>query len=163
MSILETTKFVVENSEHVKINKVLLKKLGDEISNNFEKKKIIWDNENVHFTNQENPELLAKYILVLSSLNFCFWPGATKNNETFYFEYDFLSSKLKNVINNNSNAFDSLQLINLDKETFKSWFDDYELPNIDERVIFLFLKKRLDLYKKLVKGYTIILMDQLQI
>jgi hypothetical protein len=146
--VKETTATVVKEAKHVKINEQALKKVASEIANeiwsNNEKKpqnndgfleglSVIWDNEKVHFFDQHNPDISAQYILVLSALNFCFWPGATFDKKKQDIEYNFLAGCLKDVIVKDKNAFDSENLEKCTTQTLKSWFKGYELPQASER------------------------------
>ncbi len=73
-------------------------------------------------------ESLIDYIFVLDSLNFCFWPST--------WEYDDLANALKNVLDQDKEAFKPKNLIKLDLETFaKDYFNgNSEFPLLKERL-----------------------------
>lgn len=122
--IKKSTKHVLDEAKHVKINEDQLHLLQKEIS---EIKPIVWDNESCHYFDPKNDELSAKYILVLSSLNFCFWPEKD-------FEYHNLAGSLKNVIENDPKAFDSENLINMNEDKLAKWFKGTYFHQQSERV-----------------------------
>jgi hypothetical protein len=57
-----------------------------------------WDECGWHFSDGGSP-LTCQYIFVMDTLNFCFWP--TENN----FEYDTLAISLKNILEEDRDAF----------------------------------------------------------
>lgn len=122
--IKRSTKEVLEQAKHVKINENNLQTLKKEVS---EMKKIVWDNESCHYFDPKNEELSAKYILILSSLNFCFWPEDD-------FEYHNLAGSLKKVIENDPKAFDSENLVNMNEDKLAKWFNGIYFKQQSERV-----------------------------
>ncbi|EGC36294.1 hypothetical protein DICPUDRAFT_47225 [Dictyostelium purpureum] len=133
--IRETTAYVSSLSTHVKINE---QELVRECEDFLEKHKIkphkeIWADNWFHYCDIDIEhesstftDLTAKYILVLDTLNFCFWPEEG-------LEYEHLARGLKNVLIANPKAFDADQLAKVTTETLHNWFGR-ELPNISERV-----------------------------
>lgn len=88
---------------------------------------IEWDNEKVHYSEAEHePELSAQYILVLSALNFCFWPLEG-------FEYSDLASGLRDVLLRDRNAFDADRLMQVDEGTLCKWLRNDNIPMVTER------------------------------
>lgn len=75
LKVLETTKYVIENSELVGINREKIKELAEEWKQ--EKIKIpIWD-YSYHFF--DNSWRTCEYLFILDSLNFCYWAQNPKN------------------------------------------------------------------------------------
>ncbi|KAL0479648.1 hypothetical protein AKO1_010958 [Acrasis kona] len=93
-----------------------------------------WDNEKVHFRDLEDPDLTAQYILVLSSLNFCFWPGVKRPDgpEGEEYEYHHLAGALRDVLLEDKEAFSAASLSNCDEKTLLKWFK-CEIPQAAER------------------------------
>jgi hypothetical protein len=88
-----------------------------------------WDAEGWHYClDAPNGPLTCQYIFVLDALNFCFWP-------TPQLEYDHLAKNLKRVLENNSTAFSASSLATITKETLASWFEGFNLPQIEERIL----------------------------
>lgn len=145
--VRETTATVVKESKHVKIDDQELKKVANDIAKEIwsqsgkkqsddgflDTLSVIWDNEKVHFFDQHNPDISAQYILVLSALNFCFWPGATIDQKKKDIEYNFLAGCLKDVIEQDKDAFEAENLEKCTTQTLKSWFKGHELPLASER------------------------------
>jgi hypothetical protein len=75
-----------------------------------------------------NGPLTCQYIFVLDALNFCFWP-------TPGLEYDYLATCLRKVLENDSTAFSAENLSSISSTTLASWFPEYSLPELDERVL----------------------------
>ena len=67
-----------------------------------------WDKCGWHYCkdSKENGPLTCQYIFVMDSLNFCFWP-------TPALEYDILASRLRDVLEADSTAFDASNLANI--------------------------------------------------
>ncbi|KAM9995821.1 hypothetical protein ACTFIY_002020 [Dictyostelium cf. discoideum] len=133
--VRETTAWVSGLSKHVKINNEALDKECEDFLNKHRIKahKEIWADNWFHYCdidieNKESTftELTAKYILVLDTLNFCFWPDSE-------FEYHHLARGLKNALIANPKCFDADQLIKVTSETIHQWFGK-DLPNTSERV-----------------------------
>lgn len=122
---------ISESATYCTIVKDGVEKLAKEID---EMKPIIWDNEGAHFFNPENAEISAKYILVLSAMNFCFWPKVTRDGVKEEFEYHNLAGGLRNIAKESPNEFESDSLKNMDAERLKKWFGGLVLPQHEERV-----------------------------
>jgi hypothetical protein len=69
IDVLESTRYVIENSRFVKINRNRIKQLA-EILRQRKMRSIRWNYE-YHFF--DNGEKTCEYLFVLDSLNFCFW------------------------------------------------------------------------------------------
>ena len=58
-----------------------------------------WDEETIHYSDPERePELTAQYLLVLDSLNFCFWPFEGDGDTLPQLEYSFLATCLRDAL-----------------------------------------------------------------
>eukprot|EP01080_Neovahlkampfia_damariscottae_P002285 gene2285-2458_t len=141
--VKSTTNYVMKHSKHVKINFEKLKNFN-------EKEEIKWDFESVHYFKKEDEELSSRYILILSSLNFCFWPLNS-------FEYGDLAKGLKKTIENDPNSFNNENLMKMNEKTFLKWFDGIKLPQMDERIrlikeIGFGLEMKYKTVKNLIKG-----------
>ncbi len=153
-----TSAEIVKRSKHVKINQTVLqqqttklaKEVWDKIENEIEdgmdqvvsdagfieSLMIAWDGENWHYNAYKTePDLCAQYILVLSAMNFCFWPKATDvtSGELVEFEYDSLATGLRDVLLKDRHAFDADRLILVDENVLLEWFHQKALPNAAER------------------------------
>eukprot|EP01112_Ceratiomyxa_fruticulosa_P022828 TRINITY_DN8492_c0_g1_i1.p1 TRINITY_DN8492_c0_g1~~TRINITY_DN8492_c0_g1_i1.p1 ORF type:complete len:319 (-),score=70.69 TRINITY_DN8492_c0_g1_i1:75-1031(-) len=138
--IRETTEYVVRSAEYVKINhEALLKEVEILSQKPWVKEK--WGDNWFHYY-EPTSILTAQYVLVLDSLNFCFWQDEK-------LEYHHLASSLKNVLVNDSTAFDAEKLSNIDVHTFRKWMGGLIFPLEEERVrlvreIGLVLKQHFD-------------------
>ena len=115
---------------------------------------IEWDNEKVHFRDLNDEDTTAQYILVLSAMNFCFWPykknlSATLSNVVpslaqdgvsdnegdteEEFEYCDLAGSLRDVLLEDKNAFKASNLIHCSEETLFRWFKSRQVPLVSER------------------------------
>ncbi|EFC47622.1 predicted protein [Naegleria gruberi] len=143
-----TTQHVIENATHVSLNRKALIKTCSVIAETIKQKCktsnstslieslfIEWDNDTLHYRNLNEPELTCQYILVLSSINFCFWPlNDSVKDEKDEFEYGHLASGLRSVLQNNPNAFSSEELKQLTSEKLTEWFNGAKVPLLSERV-----------------------------
>lgn len=84
-----------------------------------------WGDYPTHYY-KEGSDLMAQYVLVLDSLNFCFWPN--KN-----IEYDHLAGPLRDVLLKDEHAFDGERLEKITKEELTSWLGA-DFPNLEERL-----------------------------
>ena len=98
-----------------------------------------WKNDAYHYFNEDSVELTLRFILVLDSLNFCFWPLEN-------YEYDHLGSSLKYILENDPSAFDPVNLMKLSSTTLNEWLlsefeydkdKNIEIPLLLERTRFL--------------------------
>lgn len=69
--VIEDTQYVVKNAEHVKINIGAVADISKALYNYDIP---VWDYD-IHYADRDSPEKTAQYILILDSLNFCFWPS----------------------------------------------------------------------------------------
>eukprot|EP01084_Bolivina_argentea_P210539 358318_1 len=94
-----------------------------------------WRKDSYHYFNQNDIELTLRFILVLDSLNFCFWPLQN-------YEYKHLGLGLKYALENDKTAFDPFKLISLNEITLSKWLlskfnngnNNTKIPLIEERV-----------------------------
>lgn len=73
-----------------------------------------WNKDPYHYFNENNIELTLRFILVLDSLNFCFWPLPK-------YEYQHLGLGLKHTLQTDEKAFNPLNLMKLNKTTLTKW------------------------------------------
>jgi hypothetical protein len=160
--VRDTTINVVNNAKHVKIDEIALNRLCDDlakdvwtklskVNSNEDKPTSIeqavstdgfveslfveWDNEKVHFRDLNDPDTTAQYILVLSALNFCFWPGVrTSKNDIITQEYEYaqLASALRDVLLQDRDAFNAVKLAQCTEEIMFEWFKCH-IPQAQER------------------------------
>lgn len=102
LNVLESTESVLAESKFVSIDRAKLKEMCKKWAENpFETPP--WDTE-VHWSS-EGPEL-ANYILLLDSLNFCFWPDKGETRWTIDYKgktiggYQALAASLKRAVEN---------------------------------------------------------------
>lgn len=105
-----------------------MNKLGASIKDEVTTAPVQWDEEGWHFSDASDAEILALYILVLSSLNFCFWPAGEE------LQYEHLAKGLRDMVLADKEQFDSMHLLS------GSQFIDvlntklpHPLPNSSER------------------------------
>lgn len=127
--VLKTTLFVVKNSKKVKINKkkifFLVKKLAGKI-------KIPQWPEDLHLSSN-NPEEILAYLIILDSLNFCFWPKKwkVKYKSKFYYEYFALSMSLRKLFESYQGVINFNILKDISFQEFKKFLDD--APLLEQR------------------------------
>eukprot|EP00820_Chromera_velia_P022270 Cvel_30806.t1-p1 / transcript=Cvel_30806.t1 / gene=Cvel_30806 / organism=Chromera_velia_CCMP2878 / gene_product=UPF0553 protein, putative / transcript_product=UPF0553 protein, putative / location=Cvel_scaffold4460:3252-7233(+) / protein_length=288 / sequence_SO=supercontig / SO=protein_coding / is_pseudo=false len=80
----------------------------------------VWRRENFHFCEEPPSELQALYVLVMDSVNFCFWPTETEMGGSF--EYEDLAGCLKDVAERTPEKFAPANLARLTEEELKAWF-----------------------------------------
>lgn len=122
--VRSTTEWVMSQAKHVTIDDAALQKEADKLLA-LPPLKSKWGDYPTHFY-REGSDLMAQYVLVMDSLNFCFWPN--KN-----IEYDNLAGPLRDVITKDEHAFDGSRLANISKEELVSWLGD-SFPLLDERL-----------------------------
>lgn len=99
----------------------------------------------LHFRDVENnPRLTAQYILVLSALNFCFWPsvkifqGNDNDNQTEIYEqeidYPELARGLKRIAENYPHLLSSSNLARVTEQDLVNWLGSSNIPLLSERV-----------------------------
>ncbi|ETO23699.1 hypothetical protein RFI_13480 [Reticulomyxa filosa] len=96
------------------IKSELEKNKKDYNSDKFSIENIGWRKEEFHFFDATNERVTCQYILVLDTLNFCFWPLEK-------FEYDNLARSLKQVLVKDSTAFEAKKLMQVTEETLSDW------------------------------------------
>jgi hypothetical protein len=119
--VLETAKNVAEKSRHVRINQEALKEFTQELAGRSSPIPA-WDAEH-HF--QGNDEETVAYLLVVDTVNFCFWPppGSEKWEITYrgnkYSGYYGLSVSLKKAMESKIAATDPSFLASLTRKQLK--------------------------------------------
>jgi len=132
IDVLESTKYVVDNSRFVKINRDKIKELAGGWSNS---KLVIpkWDTK-YHFF--DDSEKTCEYLFVLDSINFCFW--AKNEDDKWKIDYNgkkiggynALAVLLKKIFENRDfSSFDEFTY----SEFQKLFYADKEIPLIKER------------------------------
>ncbi|XP_078436935.1 uncharacterized protein LOC144707605 [Wolffia australiana] len=94
-----TSRWVASRASLVSIDCAALAKVVDETGGSIPK--VVWDFEGIHYF--DNGPLTVQYLLVLDSLNFCFWPDKDLN-------YDHLALGLRNALLRDRSAFDADRL-----------------------------------------------------
>jgi len=129
--IRTTCNNVVLQSSHVMINDEAITSIASIMIKDQQQslKNVEWDAFGWHYNADSSTQgpLTCQYIFVMDSLNFCFWP-------TEGLEYDTLAMSLKTVLESDSNAFSSENLIGIDENKLQSWFPTYKIPLLSERV-----------------------------
>jgi hypothetical protein len=80
-----------------------------------------WNSDGIHYDDVSQPELLATYLFVLDSLNFCFWP-------CLGLEYHHLSLGLRTVLEKDPQAFSLDSLAKCTPQTVKLFFTAHGTP-----------------------------------
>ena len=130
-SIVESCEWVAAKASSVRINQDGIEDFSKSMESRPSMDGVTWDAEGWHYSKdvENGGGLTCQYIFVMDALNFCFWP-------TPELEYDTLALSLKEVLENNSDAFNAKNLVTINDKTLNSWFPaDKQLPNIDERVL----------------------------
>ncbi|CAK9144041.1 unnamed protein product [Ilex paraguariensis] len=96
-----TTAWVAAHSSHVTVDSSGIEKVAETMKDSIPK--VEWDFEGIHYF--DNGPLTVQYLLVLDTLNFCFWPDKDLN-------YDHLAMGLKAALQNDECAFDADRLQN---------------------------------------------------
>lgn len=91
--------WVASHSSHVTVDSSGIEKVVDNIKDSFPK--VEWDYEEIHYF--DSGPLTVQYLLVLDTLNFCFWPDKDLN-------YDDLALGLKRAIEMDKSALDADRL-----------------------------------------------------
>ncbi|KAF0973700.1 hypothetical protein FDP41_007087 [Naegleria fowleri] len=136
---LEKTCEIISQHIHQKLKQQQQQQIGTLTTNSttpslIESLFIEWDNDTLHYRNLQEPSLTCQYILVLSSINFCFWPH-NDSNPNDEFEYGHLAGALRKVLTQDPNAFHALALSQLSEEKFiHEWMNGVKVPLVSERV-----------------------------
>lgn len=130
--VRETTSRVAASARHVRIDEEKLLALAADIERNVGEKRgeaVAWDEEGLHYNDDAGAcgPLTAQFLFVVDSVNFCFWPSADG------FEYDDLVTALKRVFVADTGAFSAERLSGLDETELRSWFPDFDLPQLAQR------------------------------
>lgn len=116
--------WVASHSSHVTVDSSGIEKVVDNIKDSIPK--VEWDYEGIHYF--DNGPLTVQYLLVLDTLNFCFWPDKDLN-------YDDLALGLKKAIQMDKSALDADRLqkyTGSELQKLLNW--PRPLPLEDERV-----------------------------
>ena len=128
--VKESTLKIIPLMKHVKIDKDNLDKFVNELLTNENALKYPKWSES-HFDATSVPlEILLRYIFIIDTLNYCFWP-----NEGF--EYYSLAKNLYDTLIKNKNFFDIDNLVNIAVEQLKEnvFKGDFNLINERARMI----------------------------
>jgi hypothetical protein len=120
---------VSDRATLVRIDADAVEALAESVySEGFGTKTVDWDDCGWHYVDPDpHGALTAQYVLVLDSLNFCFWPVPG-------LEYDDLAVSLRDVLKADPTAFSAANLVAMTPATLASWFPRHALPHVDERV-----------------------------
>lgn len=110
--VKESCKIVMRNAYHVKINQEKLQKLATQIQET-EFKYLTWEECHFKITEDVTTEQIIAYVVVVDTLNFCFWPTAG-------FEYDNLTSNLTKLLKEDPDFFKSERLAKVTTEDVKT-------------------------------------------
>jgi hypothetical protein len=132
IDVLASTKYVIDNSRFVKINRNKTKKLAEEWSKS-ELAVPAWDTK-YHFF--DDSEKSCEYLFVLDSINFCFWAKNEKDKWKIDYNgkkidgYNALALLLKKI-------FENADFSSFDKYTYsefqKLFYGEGQIPLIKER------------------------------
>jgi hypothetical protein len=132
-----STARVMDKATHVQINEPALQSLASTLllqqqQQQQEEEEITWDAEGWHYQQDAAiaGPLTCQYILVLDSLNFCFWPHPG-------LEYEHLARGLRIALEKDETAFDAQKLATITPEVLNSWLDPpgtFTFPQLEERV-----------------------------
>jgi hypothetical protein len=131
--VLSSTKFVVDNSKNVKINKNKIR----EFCKNYKKTKISnWLDDFKPFNNLNEEEKL-NFLLIINSMNFCFWGNPKWKIEYNGKEFDggfAMLNCLERALNKNIPILDSNYLKTISIKDFKEIMKgNIEIPLLKER------------------------------
>mmetsp|Transcript_44562 Transcript_44562/g.87286 ORF Transcript_44562/g.87286 Transcript_44562/m.87286 type:complete len:337 (+) Transcript_44562:54-1064(+) len=114
-SVRASTARVMRMSSHVQLDTAALKKEIQEKVHLYTKENapVDWA-QGYHFCDRDSPELTAQYIMVLDTLNFCFWPCEG-------YEYAQLAGSLKKTLVEDPTAFDADNLIAITDTIVSQW------------------------------------------
>ena len=124
--VKQTCYKVMSKSKNVKINKDKIKEFTKEIITG--KKKLTFPNWSESHFNPINVdfEIFLRYIFIIDTLNFCFWPNPP-------FEYNNLAKNLYETLINKKNFFDLENLINITTNDLKENIFKTDFNLIEER------------------------------
>jgi hypothetical protein len=132
INVLESTKYVVDNSRFVKINRDKIKELAGEWNSS----KLVIPGWDVKYHFFDDSEKTCEYLFVLDSINFCFW--AKNENDKWKIDYNgkkiggynALAFLLKKLFGNrNFSSFSEFTY----SEFRKLFYGEKEIPLIKER------------------------------
>ena len=131
-SVRASSARVVAASRHVRIDGDRLEHFAETLEAKLSGKLPAWDDSGWHYADDVGPgggagPLTALYVLLLDTLNWCFWPSATG------MEYDALASALTAVMRRDAAALAPAQLACVDTAVLVSWFAPHDVPAASER------------------------------
>eukprot|EP00743_Colponemidia_sp_Colp-15_P002424 GILK01002628.1.p1 GENE.GILK01002628.1~~GILK01002628.1.p1 ORF type:complete len:325 (+),score=45.16 GILK01002628.1:32-976(+) len=126
-AVRTSTKRVALRARHVQINEAALERLAEGWSSDSSLMAFQpWSESSNHFVEQPVPtERTLQYVLVLDTLNFCFWPCQ--------WEYEQLAKALSDVLAQNAAAFSADSLARLTEDELSRWLAGSNLPLMSER------------------------------
>mmetsp|Transcript_19534 Transcript_19534/g.35217 ORF Transcript_19534/g.35217 Transcript_19534/m.35217 type:complete len:336 (-) Transcript_19534:155-1162(-) len=128
--VKESCAFICQHAEHVKINDEAIKKIVDDLTDDRLLQLVspkAFD-ATIHFV--DGTDLTVQYILVVDTLNFCFWPETG-------LDYDHLSRGVKAALEKDPHALDADRLANISEaevREFFLWPANRPVPQMKERV-----------------------------
>lgn len=127
--ILESVAWVTSQATDVSMDREAIAKLVDELTDETLKRLYFLPHfdQDLHFIDLADPHLTAQYLMVLDSLNFCFWPHPT-------LEYEHIAQGLKKSVLQDPASISAESLMQMESSQLRTlidWQDD--LPLADER------------------------------
>ncbi|EFJ11753.1 hypothetical protein SELMODRAFT_446845 [Selaginella moellendorffii] len=99
LAVRSSTEWVADHASHVSIDPAGIAKVVDGLHGDLPA--VSWDFEGIHYF--DGGPLTAQYLLVLDTLNFCFWPDGDLH-------YDHLAAGLKRALQRDNSIFDAKSL-----------------------------------------------------
>jgi len=137
--VRQSSKFICLGAKNVRISESAL----EDLSLSFQKRSrerantssfydIPWDPDGIHFKDDaENyGPWTAQFLFVVDSINFCFWPCSG-------FEYDTLVRCLLEIFRKDQQKFSASSLSLLGEEELATWFEGFELSQLEQRTLCL--------------------------
>lgn len=121
---------VAASAAHVRVADAPLVAFADRLAALTHLRPPAWDECGWHYCRDApcGGPLTAQYVLVLDTLNFCFWSSSTG------MEYDALATGLTRVLEADAGAFSAAALSAVDAATLRAWLAPHDVPNVAERV-----------------------------
>uniref|UniRef100_A0A7S2RJ48 Queuosine 5'-phosphate N-glycosylase/hydrolase n=1 Tax=Mucochytrium quahogii TaxID=96639 RepID=A0A7S2RJ48_9STRA len=140
--VVESTRYVVENSDHVRIDDDEIQRFAEDIGAGSKVELPDWE-ASYHFKDVVRPDATAQYVFVVDALNFCFWPLEG-------YEYEHLALAFKLVLERDPEGLSCEKLESMTEERLEgillqAWND----PGLSQPPL---LKERVRLLKELGQG-----------
>lgn len=128
-SVLPTTEAIVGQCSHVKIDDAAISSLcATHLQSSLSVANPPQFDTTLHYVAPGNPDSTVQYLLLVDTLNFCFWP-------TPGLEYEHLSQGLKAIVEADPDALSTTRLIALTEQQLAAWFaHPGPIPQLHERL-----------------------------